>query len=634
MTSPVRTRRSTTVLAAALALLAVPATAGLSAQERMPLTLENIHRNNTGVSGVAVAPDGDVAAVTARGARGGGIYRLALDDPGAEPAFWLEGGSPTWTPSGDRLVFEREDALWAVGRDGGEPTRLTPAMEGLRDPAVSPDGGTVAFYSTASGHQDIWVASTDGSGEPRQLTEEAMPADDGRFEPSWSPDGTSIAYVSNAADYWDDDVYRVDVSSGDVQRLTWSLMASSTPRWSPSGDRIAMFGTAKHGYWYQDLADIYLIDPDEPRSERVLDMQVWASDQAMRNEPIWSGAGDRIYFPYLERGEMNLWAVPDSGGVATRVTNVGGSMRSFDATGSADAFYFVRSAPEHGRELYRIRASGGPAERLTRMSPVWEVTRTPTEISYQSWDGSYIQGFLYTPPQVEKGAVCPSLVQVHGGGTNSYGLGQNLTEQYLASEGFVVLAINYRGGSGFGRAFQDLGVEDWLNGQAKDPAPAADWLRARDYTTDRVGIYGGSYGGMQSMAAITRTPDAFDAAVPMRGVYSETLTFEDQDRLGKIFTATGHGGLPEERPEIYEKTETLDRFDRIQAPVLVMHGEEDVRAAFSNYTLAVEKLEELGKEYEAVSYPGEGHGFSDPANRIDMYRRLTDWFRTHLGGCS
>ena len=122
---------------------------------------------------------------------------------------------------------------------------------------------------------------------------------------------------------------------------------------------------------------------------------------------------------------------------------------------------------------------------------------------------------------------------MHGGGSNSYTRNQNLIEQYLASKGFVVMAINYRGGSGFGREFQDLAVNDWLNGQAKDPGAAADLLRTLPYVTGKVGIYGGSYGGMQSMAAITRTPDKFDAAVPMRGIFSQTMTFDHMDRLGK-----------------------------------------------------------------------------------------------------
>ena len=314
------------------------------------------------------------------------------------------------------------------------------------------------------------------------------------------------------------------------------------------------------------------------------------------------------------------------------MTNLGGVFGSLSASAGAERFAFVRSSSTEGPELYTVSAAGGPAVRRTSLSPVWEGVRAPREVSYRTFDGHYVQGFLYLPEAVEEGAVCPALVQVHGGGTNSYLAGPNLTEQYLASRGFVVLAVNYRGGSGFGREFQDLGDEDWLNEQALDPGSAADWLRGEPYVSGRVGIYGYSYGGMQTMAAITRTPDKFDAAAPMAGIYSQRQTFEHQDRLGRVFTVDGHGGLPEERPEIYDKTETLARIGNITAPVLIQHGDRDVRAPFLNFELAVAAFEEHGIEYEAHTYP-EGHGFRDPDNRIALYRRVEEFFARHLGVC-
>ena len=419
-------------------------------------------------------------------------------------------------------------------------------------------------------------------------------------------------------------------------------------------------GTAKDEYWYEDLAYLFLIDLDltgptpRVRSEAPIDMQVYATDFIMRFDPYWSGDGEQVFFPYQERGAIDLWAVPAAGGVATRVTNLGGVWSSLNATPDGGTAVITRDAPLEGREAWIVSSTGGPARRLTSFSPRFADLQRPTEVSFRTFDGLYIQGFLYLPSTIRDalgastdgppeglrtvldsydGPVCPALVQVHGGGTNSYYQGTNLTEQYLASRGFVVLAINYRGGSGFGREFQDLSVEDWLNDQSKDPGAAADWLREQEWVNDRVGIYGGSYGGMQSMSAITRTPDKFDAAVPMRGIYSEALTLPYADRLGKIFTITGHGGTPDERPEIYAKSETLDRMDAITAPVLIMHGERDVRAPFENFTLAVERLTELGREFEAMTYP-EGHGFRDPANSIDMYSRLEAFFRKHLGECS
>jgi dipeptidyl aminopeptidase/acylaminoacyl peptidase len=320
--------------------------------------------------------------------------------------------------------------------------------------------------------------------------------------------------------------------------------------------------------------------------------------------------------------------------VATRVSDIGGVLSGFDATQSGDAFVFARSSETAGSDIYYLPAIGGPERRLTQFAPKWAGLREPVEISYRSFDGLYIQGFLYAPAGARSGERCPALVQVHGGGTNSYTRGQNLIEQYLAAKGFVVLAINYRGGSGFGREFQDLAVEDWLNGQARDPGAAADYLRTLPYVNGKVGIYGGSYGGMQSMAAITRTPDKFDAAVPMRGIYSQSMTFDLMDRVGKIFAKTGHGGLPKERPEIYSKSNTLERLSQVRVPVLITHGELDDRAPFRNFELAVAELKRLGKKFESKSYPNEGHGFRNPDNQIDMYSRLEAFFRKHLGSCA
>jgi dipeptidyl aminopeptidase/acylaminoacyl peptidase len=600
-----------------------------------------MNRNGSGARDVTVSPDGEWVAVTGTGPDGSGIYLLPADPASGEQAtFWVQGGSPAWAPGGERIAFTRGGGLWIAERGSAEARPVVEDVDGLRSPAWSPDGETLAFYATSSGAQDIWLAPAAG-GEPRQLTDQAAALDDSRFTPAWSPDGAEIAYISNRSEYWDDDVWLVDAATGDTRRISSGLMASSTPVWSPDGGRIAMMGTAKDEYWYQDLAYLYVLDP-ATGSERIVDMQVYATDATMRHRPIWSGDGETLYFPYQERGAYEMWAVPAAGGVATRVTNLGGSWSALEASAGASRFALVRSGGAEGSEAWTLDASGGiPVER-TEFSPRWENVHEPIEISYRSFDGLYIQGFLFLPPAVRDafgggsyhGPVCPALVQVHGGGTNSYTRGLSLTEQYLASKGFIVLAINYRGGSGFGREFQDLNIEDWLNDQAKDPGPAADWLRSQPYANGKVGIYGGSYGGSMSLAAVTLTPDKFDAAVPMRGAYSKSNTLEHTDRLGNIFTITGHGGTPEERPEIYAKSNTVDRLDRVQIPLLLMHGELDRRVPIQHFELAVARLTELGKDFETKTYPTEGHGFSDPANRIDMYTRLEEFFRRHLGSCT
>lgn len=622
----------------------------------LPLDWNTIFREPMGPTSVAVAPDGRLLAVVAPD-EGGVRFRLQeVTSTGTAMAprvsDWTEGSQPGFAPDGRSVAWlhDGELHLGELARSAGpilsNERVLLDSLEGLRAPRWSPTGEHIAVYSNQDGSQDIWVVKVE-DGEVRKLTDQAAEADDVRFAPQWSPDGRWIAYVSNEADWWHDDVWIVEVATGARHHVSTTLMASSSPVWAPQTTdgtaRLVIMGTSKSGYWYQDLADLFRIDLDvRGRAPRVLreeriEMQVFATDYIMRFDPVVADDGATVFFPYHERGAFDLWAVPVDGGVATRVTHQGGAWASLAGAGGLVAF--VRDAPTEGREVWVVDEAGGPARPVTAMAPRITDVQRPLEIAFRSFDGLYIQGFLYLPPALLGGSedevaatACPALVQVHGGGTNSYYQGTNGVEQVLAARGFPVLAINYRGGSGFGRAFQDLAVEDWLNDQSRDPGAAADWIRRQPWSSGKVGIYGGSYGGMQSMSAITRTPDKFDAAVPMRGIYSESLTLPSADRLGKIFAATGHGGFPDERPDSYEKTETLARMDRITAPVLVMHGERDVRAPFENFELAVERLEELGKVFEAESYD-EGHAFRDPDNLVDMYSRLEAFFEKHLGAC-
>ncbi len=606
--------------------------AALGAQEPspLPLTWENIFLENRGAYDAAISPNGRWVAVTATGARGRGIYLIPANPEGSpEATFWVAGSSPRWSPDSGRIVFLHANDLWIAEVGSQRPQRITSDSEDERAPAFAPDGKTIAFYSSRSGYQDIWLVEAIPAGSPRRLTREAMAEDDPRFAPAWSPDGRHIAFVSNKSHYWDDDIWVVEVNTGETRQLSHGLMATSTPVWSPDGRKLAVLGTSKNEFWYEDLSYIYVLDA-VAGTERPLKMQIYATDWLMNHRPFWSGDGTQIYFLYQQRGEFDLWAVPSAGGVATRITNMGGAVRSFDATPAGDAFVVVRSTPTRGAEVDYISSRGGLSRQLSRFSRPWTNVREPAEISYRSYDGLYIQGFLYLPSDFSPEQTYPALVNVHGGGTNSYLNGLNLIEQHLAAKGYIVLAINYRGGSGFGREFQELSINDWANGQALDAAAAADFLRSLPYCNGKVGIYGYSYGGIMTMAAITRAPEKFDAAVSMAGIYDFGDAYRTADRLGRVFIRAGHGGSPEERPEIYAISNSLARIARIRSPLLIMHGEADVRAPFRQFRLAIELLRQHGKVFESKSYPDEPHGFRNPQNSIDMYQRLEAFFAQHL----
>jgi len=600
----------------------------INAQESLPLTWNNIFTKNYGAGQAVLSPDGSMIAITARTAERSGIFLKKVDSDEA-PQFWIAGGAPSWFADGSKIVFSRGGDLWTVAVGSTAAKRITNDRNDERAARVSPDGKSIAFYSGRSGFQDIWVVPSDGSSKAKRITKDAMELDDFRFFPSWSPDSKQIAYYSFKGDYWEDDIWVVDVASGKERQVSKNLMAMSTPMWSPDGSTIALFANDKKEYWYEDLQYIYLIDPVKG-TDKKLSMQVHATDLLFNHTVSWSGDGSEIFFPYQERSEVELWRVSSKGGVATRVTNMGGTFFNYNATPDASAFVFVRSTDVRGNDVDYVKAAGGTPKRMSHFATEWAGVKAVEEISYRSWDGLYMQGFVYYPPNFDPSKKYPSLVHVHGGGTNTYYKRLSLNEQYMAQQGYVVIAVNYRGGSGFGRPFQDLSINDWGNGQAKDAAAASTFIRSQPWSNGKVGIYGYSYGGITSMAAITRVPDAFDAAVPMAGIYDFGDAYTNADRIGKIFTKTGHGGSPEERPEVYAVSNALSRVENVQTPLLIMHGEADVRAPFRQYELAVKILKEKNKVFESKSYPNEPHGFRNPQNRVDMYTRLEGWFKKWL----
>jgi len=590
------------------------------------LTWENICRTDVcratghdGVMDARISPDGAHVALVLDTPEREGIYLLSRAT--GSLTRWAAGSSPAWFEGGRQIAYVHDSDLWVVAVDSERPLRLTDDAHDVRAPRPSPDGRSIAFYSARAGHQDLWLVGTDGSAQPRRLTHESMAAEEIRLGHAWSPDGRTIAYFSNQADYWSDDLWLVDVQSGRARQLSDGVMGSAAPAWSPDGSRIAIFGIAKDEFWYGDLSDLYVIDATSGEERRV-GMQVHAMDI---DQPQWSGDGSELFFPRHARGELDLWRVPAAGGVATQVSNMGGKINAFDATDGAAEFIFVRSTPTRGREVDWLPRAGGTAEQLTTVASAWQGVTAPEVISYRSRDGHYIQAFVFTPPDFSPDGAYPALVQVHGGGTNAYYNGLNLVEQRLASQGYVVMAINYRGGSGFGRAFQDMAVHDWANGQAQDAAAAADFIRRQPWSSGKVGIYGYSYGGIMSLAAVTRAPEAFDAAVPMAGIYDWADAYETADRLGRMFTRAGHGGSPAEHPAAYARSNSLARIDRVETPILLMHGEADARAPFRQFEMVVEALKRQGKVFESRSFPAQPHRFADPEDRVELYSRLEAW---------
>ncbi len=555
--------------------------------------------------------------------------RRAMSDQPVRPAH------PAWSPDGETLAVVRGNRdggsdIWLLTADGsGTARRVVGGPWETRSPAFAPDGASLAFISGEGGALDIWAVSVAG-GMARRLTERTNPLDEPRWTPRWSPDGEWIAYVSSrSGERNNDDVWIVSPDGERHRQLTTGLMVNTDPAWSPDGQLLAVVANTVMEHWYGDDADIWRVPLAPAPAGRLTP----AGGHSWRLEGTgikWSPA-NTIYALSLHSGDKNLAAIPADGRPRTAVTNLAGSVTDFAVSPDGQTLAFIFATQTSPPELFVMPLAGGFPRRLTDCaSTVPAPLASPTHMPFRSFDGLYCDGYLYLPPGFDERQRYPGLIQMHGGGTNAYGNGWHPVEQWLSRQGFVVMAVEYRGSSGYGRDFAELSYGDWGGGQTRDAVAAGEWLQSQPFIT-KVGIYGGSYGGYLTLHGIVAAPDLFKAAVDMYGNTNKTTAHRYCDRVGRVFVARDYWGrYPEEMPELMERASTHTRLDRIKAPLLIMHGAEDRRvpAEESQQVAATLRAKDLPHEY--VVYPGEGHGFRMREHRLDCYRRMLAWFERYL----
>lgn len=600
------------------------------------LSVESVNEG-IGIGSLVHSPSADeVALVSDRT----GISKIWILNTSAGDATLLHDDDeserePTWSPDGQELAFVRtvdgQSEIWTSGKTGDNLRQLTDNAPNVRNLRWSPDGAHLAFISNRVNTQDVFVADTE-TGAVTKLTENTSPEDDSRWAPEWSPDGNQIAYVSNRSERWQEDVWIVDVETAVSRKLTTDIHVMTSPIWSPDGQAIAFNGVVKSEFWYGDQSDIFVVEMPE-EAVRKVEMNTHVSDRNGSIGMKWAPDSDALFFRYQWEGNDNLWTVPAGGGVATKLTYDEGTFGDFTVSYDGNSVFYTRSYPTRRGEVHRVDVSGGEPVVLTNWQVVYPEIRAPKRISFESYDGLQILGYLHTPPDFDPSQEYPSLVQLHGGGNNAQANGFHTIEHILAQNGYVVLVVEYRGSAGHGRAFQDLSYGDWAAEQGWDAVAAAEFLRSQPYSNGKVGVYGGSYGGIMTMAGLTRDASPFAAAAPLYGIYDWATAYEDGDYLMRFWVIQGHKGFkPEEKPALFHRTATIRHLDNIPAnfPFLIIHGERDRRAPFNQSVRLAEALRERGNPVEFHSYPEERHGFRLPENRLDAYTKLLDFFDTHL----
>jgi dipeptidyl aminopeptidase/acylaminoacyl peptidase len=242
-----------------------------------------------------------------------------------------------------------------------------------------------------------------------------------------------------------------------------------------------------------------------------------------------------------------------------------------------------------------------------------------------------ISAFVWLPFNLKRDNSNAAIVLPHGGPTGQTPDSFNRTAAVLATRGFICIAPNVRGSTGYGEKFQEMNIKDLGGGDLQDEVYAVKFLQSSGYVdAKRVGITGGSYGGYMTLMAIGKTPNIWSAAVEQYGIINWLTMLQHEDASLQQYEKSLLGD-PDKDRAIYENDSPMKYIRSEQAPLLVLQGENDPRVPKEEAEQVVEILKQQGRTVDVHYYPHEGHGFAKREDQIDAMKRTAEWFGKYLG---
>jgi len=652
-----------------------------AAQERRPIEIDDLFRLRS-VSSPVLSPDGNWVAYTIgvtdekAGERETRIWMTALDGSAtlAMTALGTSASSPAFSPDGRYLSFlasrgeKAQRQVWVLDRRGGEAQALTDVEQGVSDYAWSPDGTRLVLTIRDKEAKDsVWEKTAppwvidrlqfkrDGTGYLTgnrrthlfvfDVASKALwPVTWGTSDetsPVWSPDGKMIAFVSNrtaepdrndntdiwvvSADRRADGGDSVSSAPPELLQITTNPGADRAPAWSPDGRSIAYVTTLDPDLiWYATNHLAVITDGGEPRVlTQALDRNV--------GTPRFTPDGRGIWFELEDSAEDHLARIELRNGRITRPVSGPVSVDDYAVSPAGDVVVLLQRL-DCAAELYRV--DGGNLRALTGVNDsLFGALRLAAvqDETFQSADGTEVEGFFYLPPDYQAGTRYPTLLRIHGGPVSQFSHGFNFEAQLLAAHGYVVVTVNPRGSSGYGQAFSHAIWADWGNKDFADVMAGVDHAIDRGWTDpERLGVGGWSYGGILTDYVLTKT-DRFQGAISGA---SEVLYVANygHDHYQREWEA--ELGLPWESRETWERLSPFNAVDKIVTPTLIMGGEKDWNVPILNSEQLYEVLRRRGVPTELVVYPGQPHGIRVPAYQRDRLERYLAWYDRWVRGTS
>ncbi|MBX2872061.1 MAG: prolyl oligopeptidase family serine peptidase [Saprospiraceae bacterium] len=565
------------------------------------------------------------------------IWKLKLD--GSDPSLLTTGSSPVLSPDGKSLTYVQSGRVWIKPLADSSAAKSLFAIRGRPGSLRwSPTGKHLAFVSNRGDHSFIGIYDFEANS-----IQYLQPSVDQDQSPVWSPDGQQLAFIRvpnekqilpfsprRTALPWS--IQLANAVTGEVQELWKAPEGPGSALRFVSANNQLLWGAGNHLIfpWEGDgWTHLYTISTDggEPECLTPGDFEVQFVSQSPNREYILysSNQGD------IDR--QHIWRVPAQGGEAQQLSPKRGIQWSPVMTAGRGTVLCLASSGKEAAHVARVQGAGlvslmddsargvaFPADQLVE----------PVAVEFPAADGMMIHGQLFLPPNQQAEEKRPAVLFFHGGSRRQMLLGFHhrgyyhnayAMNQYLASQGYVVLSVNYRSGIGYGMEFREaLNYGAQGASEYNDVIGAGLYLSGRaDVDPDRIGLWGGSYGGYLTALGLAKASDLFAAGVDIHGVHDWNVVIRN-------FVPSYNPERAAAFAKLAYESSPMAFIDGWRSPVLVIHGDDDRNVPFSETVDLVEALRHKEVHLEQLIFPDEVHGFLLHKNWLAAYRATADFF--------
>ena len=579
---------------------------------------------------------------------------------------------PRWSPDNKYLSFvsSRQGAkggqLWLMNRAGGEAIKVSDVRGGISEYAWAPDGKRIVLVVNDPDPRD---PKDDDKDAEKKKTAPPIVIDRYHFKedvdgylrnarthlylfdvatkkaealttgiqydessPAWSPDGTQIAFVSKRGtgdiDRTDNtDVWIIDAkANAQPRQVTTSMASDEGPlSWSPDGKQIAYLTGEElkySAYTQNTLAAI----PATGGEARLIATSL---DRPVR-QPRWSKDGSSITFIVVDdRSQYPARVAVSGAGRVERLVTAKSVIGNLSDGTSDGAFAVLVSTDTEPPEVAALE--NGKVRRLSHQNDEWlskVLLGTTEEFTSTSKDGTEVHGLITKPATYRAGQKYPTLLRIHGGPNGQDEHSFSFERELFAANGYVVVAVNYRGSNGRGSAYQKAIFADWGGKEVIDLLGAMDYVQKIGLADpDHLGIGGWSYGGILTDYTIA-TDGRFKAATSGAGSALQLSMYGVDEYITQYENEIGP---PWKAQDLWIKISyPFFHADKIKTPTLFLGGDKDFNVPLVGGEQMYQALKSLGVDAQLVIYPGQFHGITTPTYKIDRYQRYLDWYAKYL----